>query len=145
MKAEDGFTMVELLIVLTVWSVLMACLIPIHHRTFDTIQTESVLKQLEDDVLLIQQLTMQNHLYHQIMFQPSKNQYILYDTKNKNAVSIRKLPKNWRMEMLTLDATIRFNSRGMITNPGTMRIFSPNHTYKVTFPFGISRLNIEKQ
>lgn len=144
-ESPQGFTFPEVVIVMMAWSVLSLTIISINHRTLDTIQSTDIIGQLHDDVLLTQQLTMQEHPYYQIMFRQSQNHYLVYDYKNKKMLCKRILPDNWRIEMLTLPATVRFNSKGLITKPGTMKIHSPSHAYKITFPFGASRITIEKQ
>lgn len=145
MTYRNGFTLSEVLIVVSAWSILIVCLTPLHLRTFLSLEASTFLDQLEEDVLLAQQLTVQDHPYYWLSFRQSSNDYVLYDTKDKETIYIREFPDAWRFEMMTLENPVRFNARGIIVKPGTMKVYSPFSTYKVTFPFGTSRLYIEKQ
>ncbi|MGI8316156.1 competence type IV pilus minor pilin ComGD [Halobacillus mangrovi] len=145
MTYKNGYTLTEVLIVLTAWSILIVCLIPLHLRTFLSVEASTFFDQLEEDVLLAQQLTVQDHPYYWMNFRQSSNDYVLYDAKDKETIFIREFPKDWRFDLMTLENPVRFNARGIIAKPGTMKVHSPSSTYKVIFPFGASRLYIEKQ
>ncbi|KHE70701.1 competence type IV pilus minor pilin ComGD [Halobacillus sp. BBL2006] len=145
MFPRNGFTLSEILIVLTAWSILLVCIIPLHVSTFRSVETSAVMDQLKDDIYLAQQLTVQDHPYYWLSFRLSSNDYVLYDAQDSETIFIRKFPKNWRFELMTLENPIRFNSRGIIAKPGTMKLYSPTDTYKLVFPFGSSRMNIEQQ
>ncbi|QAS54205.1 competence type IV pilus minor pilin ComGD [Halobacillus litoralis] len=140
-----GYTFTEMIIVLLCWSVLLSSIMPLHHRTSQQVQASLFIQQFQEDVLLIQQLTMQKHAYHMLLFEEETNEYKLYDAKNKENIFIRKLPDQWRIKMLTLKTVIQFNQRGMINQAGTMRIETPRTIYRITFPFGTSRVRIEKE
>ncbi|MGP4067743.1 competence type IV pilus minor pilin ComGD [Halobacillus sp. B29] len=143
-ESSKAFTISEVLIVLIFWSILLLSIVPLHHRTFQHIQSSHFMSQLKDDVLLTQQLTMQDHIYYMLLFRPNTNEYILYDQKNKTTIFQRSFPDNWRMQLLTLEATVRFNENGVVTKPGTMKIHTPHSIFKIVFPFGASRLAIEE-
>lgn len=144
MNNHKGYTLTEIMVVLFCWSVFLACIVPLHHHTYQSIQTKHTLKQFKEDVLLTQHLTMNDHIYYSLKFFQETPSYIIYDSKNKKTILNRKLPQEWGIQMLTLDQTIRFNQRGIIRKAGTMKISAPDQTFTVTFPFGASRLRIEK-
>ncbi|MGP4074394.1 competence type IV pilus minor pilin ComGD [Halobacillus sp. K22] len=141
---SKGYTISEVLIVLVFWSILLISIVPLHNRTFHHIQSSHFISQLKDDVLLTQQLTMQDHLYYKLFFRPNSNEYLLYDQKNNTTIFRRSLPENWRMQLLSLESTVRFNENGVVTKPGTMKIHTPQTIFKIVFPFGASRLTIEE-
>lgn len=141
---NQGFTLPETLLVIMVWMVLVLILSPLHHTTMESIESKQFFNQFESDLLLAQQLTMQKHDGYHILFRKSKNDYILYDRSVKQTVFVRTLPKDWSYQMNTMTSTIRFKRSGTIRHPGTMRFYTPEETYKVTFPFGTSRVKIDE-
>ncbi|MCA1009668.1 competence type IV pilus minor pilin ComGD [Halobacillus halophilus] len=143
-ESSKGYTISEVLIVLIFWSILLISIVPLHHRTFQHIQSSHFISQLKDDVLLTQHLTMQDHIYYMLLFRPNTNEYILYDQKNKTTIFKRSFPDSWSMQLLTLESTLRFNENGVVTKPGTMKIHTPYSIFKIVFPFGASRLTIEE-
>ncbi|SFJ21207.1 competence protein ComGD [Halobacillus dabanensis] len=142
--ANEGYTLSEMLIVLLLWSVLLACILPLHHRTYLNVQSSKTVQQFKEDVLLTQTLTMNDHIYYQLLFNEDSTEYILHDRKNRRNVFKRKLPKGWSINMLTLEPTVRFNQKGMIYQGGSMQFVAPNKTFTIVFPFGASRVRIEE-
>ncbi|WP_158290422.1 competence type IV pilus minor pilin ComGD [Halobacillus salinus] len=141
---NKGFTLPEVLVILTVWATLILIFSPLQHRMMDSLKTKQFFSQMESDLLLTQQLTMQKHEGYYLMFRKSKNDYILYDPVNKESLLQRTLPKDWRYQMNTMSSTIRFRRDGTIRQPGSMRFYAGNETYKVTFPFGTSRMRLDE-
>lgn len=141
---NKGYTLSEMLIVLLCWSVLIACILPIHHRTYQNIESSKIVQQLKEDVLLTQSLTMNDHIYYYLLFNQDSKEYVLYDMKNRRDVFKRKLPEEWGINMLTLNPTVRFNQKGMIHRGGSMHLVAPNKTFKIVFPFGASRVRIDE-
>ncbi|UOQ42533.1 type II secretion system GspH family protein [Halobacillus salinarum] len=140
-----GFTLAEMLIVLLIWSLLAAIVLPLQHQVFTKIETDQYLRQFKLDVLAAQQLTMQNHSYYWIMIREEKNDYYLYDYLHRNTVFHHHFPDNWKLQLTTLPAKIQFSAKGTIKNPGTMFISPPNQSYKVVFPFGRGRMKVIEQ
>ncbi|RWZ60088.1 prepilin-type N-terminal cleavage/methylation domain-containing protein [Halobacillus fulvus] len=144
-ERKNGFTLSEVLIVLSAWLLLLLILTPLHHSTYTALEDSYFLKQFESDVLLTQHYTMNDHPQYQLLFFKAANEYVLYNAKNQEAVFRRPLPSHWRYQMDTMQSKIQFNANGTIRNPGTMRWITPEATYRVVFPFGTSRFTIEKQ
>lgn len=140
---KSGFTLTEVLLVLVSWSIFILIISPIHNKVLSSIKDDQFLEQFESDLLLTQQLTMQDHGSYYLLFQKQSNDYTLYDGELNQTLFRRPLPKDWSYQMNTTRSPIRFNRNGTIRHPGTMRFYSPNRSYKVTFPFGISRATIE--
>ncbi|MFQ3542790.1 competence type IV pilus minor pilin ComGD [Halobacillus rhizosphaerae] len=141
----NGFSLAEVLLVLLAWSVLLLCIAPFHSQAVINMERKEYIRQLESDVLLAQQLTMENHPYYLLYIRPELKEYYLYDYKQKEVVYERKFPKNWRIDMLTLTSPIQFTADGTIKKPGTMLIYTKDQNYRVVFPFGKSRVNIIEQ
>ncbi|ELK46231.1 competence type IV pilus minor pilin ComGD [Halobacillus sp. ACCC02827] len=144
-NSQSGYTFTETVLVLLSWSILLLCIAPLHHHTLHHVQEKLFLQQFQEDVLLSQQLTQYKHPYFTLYFYETNNQYALYDSKEKRMVFQRTLPADWRINMLTLKPQVKFNQRGIIQSPGTMKFTSRDTSYKVTFPFGTSRVRIDEE
>ncbi|WP_051254690.1 MULTISPECIES: hypothetical protein [Halobacillus] len=123
---------------------LILCLTPVHRSTYEQVKAAQVLEQFKEDVYLIQHLSMNDHAYHSLRFNTSRRYYYIYDSLHRETITKTTLPEGWTIEMLTLPYNVYFNQQGVIRKAGTMRISSPDATYKITFPFGTSRMRIEK-
>ncbi|WP_237417007.1 competence type IV pilus minor pilin ComGD [Halobacillus litoralis] len=143
-QEHNGYTFTEMIIVLLCWSILLSCFIPLQYRTYQELEAKHTLQQLKEDLLLIQHLSMNEHVYYTLNFDQESGGYILYDTKERKPIFHRKLPEKWVMRLTTLHPTVRFNQKGIIQRAGTMYLYAPKKTYKVVFPFGSSRLRIEE-
>lgn len=103
-----------------------------------------VIEQFKEDVFLIQHLSMNNHAYHSLRFNADQGYYSIYDSLHRKTIVKTTLPEGWKIEMLTLPHVVYFNQQGTIRKAGTMRLSTRDVTYKITFPFGTSRMRIEE-
>ncbi len=145
LNKQSGYTLTEVLLVLTVFSISLILVIPLQNNVVRKIETQQYMEQFQEDILLAQQLTMTDHPNYWIMIRPAHRDYYLYDYKNKLTIYHRKFPDQWKINLQSLTSPIRFNAAGTLRNPGTMTIVSPYATYKITFPFGKSRVSIIEQ
>ncbi|MYL19761.1 competence protein ComG [Halobacillus litoralis] len=144
LQGNKGFTLSETLLVLLAWSVLILCLTPIHQSTYESVMETHVIEQFKEDVFLIQHLSMNNHAYHSLRFNADQGYYSIYDSLHRKTIVKTTLPEGWKIEMLTLPHVVYFNQQGTIRKAGTMRLSTLDVTYKITFPFGTSRMRIEE-
>ncbi|GGF08087.1 hypothetical protein GCM10010954_03180 [Halobacillus andaensis] len=142
---QKGYTLIEVILVLTAFTLLLLLFTPLQQRTVSKLETEHYLEQFEEDMLLAQQLTMADHPNYWIMVRPVQNDYYLYDYQNKETVYHRKFPHDWEVSLQSLTSPIRFNSSGTMQSPGTMTLKTGYTNYKITFPFGKSRVRIDEQ
>ncbi|MFG6148533.1 competence type IV pilus minor pilin ComGD [Halobacillus sp. B23F22_1] len=145
LDCQKGYTLVEVTLVLTAFTVLLLIFAPLQQRTVNKIENDHYLKQFEEDMLLAQQLTMSDHPNYWIMVRPLQNDYYLYDYQNKKTIYHRVFPHDWEVRLQSLTSPIRFNSTGTMQSPGTMAIKTHYTNYKITFPFGKSRVRIDEQ
>ncbi|MFD2925960.1 prepilin-type N-terminal cleavage/methylation domain-containing protein [Halobacillus naozhouensis] len=144
-QSQTGYTLSEVMIVLVAFSAILAVVVPFHHQVVATVKVTHYLEQIENDLLLAQQLTMQHHPHYWVMIRPDQRDYYLYDYANRKILLHRKFPKEWAIRLPTLEIPIQFNASGSIQNPGTMVLLTPKANYKLTFPFGKSRVTIHEQ
>ncbi|WP_173916158.1 competence protein ComG [Halobacillus sp. Marseille-Q1614] len=142
---DRGYTLSEVVLVLTMITTLLLLAAPTPVKIYKNTQTSLHLNQLKSDLLLAQQLTMQDHPNYWIMIRPASQDYYLYDYKKKEALFTRSFPSDWTIELQSLSMPLRFNSSGTLERPGTMKIVTSSTSYKITFPFGKSRVRIDEQ
>ncbi|UOR12322.1 competence type IV pilus minor pilin ComGD [Halobacillus amylolyticus] len=144
-KKQGGYTFTEVIIVLVAFSVLLMMAAPLHSEVVTSVKITHYIEQLENDLLLAQQLSMQHESHYWVMIRPENNDYYLYDYSSRKTVFHRKFPETWSIHLSTLQSPIRFNNSGTIQNPGTMILKTTESSYKITFPFGKSRVTIHEQ
>ncbi|WP_179134036.1 competence type IV pilus minor pilin ComGD [Halobacillus massiliensis] len=142
---NKGYTLSEVILVLTIFSIFLLLTAPLPAKLHSKTEADLYLEQLKSDLLLAQQLTMQDHPRYWIMIRPSSNEYYLYDGQARKSVFIRTFPPDWTIQLQSLSVPIRFNTAGTLERPGTMFISTSSNRYKITFPFGKSRVRIDEQ
>ncbi|MCP3030301.1 type II secretion system GspH family protein [Halobacillus sp. A1] len=145
MDNQKGYTLSEMIVVLTAISCLLLLFFPLQSSLAEEVKKRYFIEQFENDLLLAQQLTIQNHPNYWLMINSSSNHYYLYDSRNRETIFERYFPDNWSIQLQSLTTPIRFNSTGTLYNPGTMKITTPRKELKITFPFGKSRVKIVEQ
>ncbi|MFC7060617.1 competence type IV pilus minor pilin ComGD [Halobacillus seohaensis] len=141
----SGFTLSEVILVLALFTSLLLLFLPFHNNLFQEIEANNYMEQLENDLLLAQQLTIQDHPNYWMMIRPQSNDYYLYDYRQKKTLFTRTFPSSWKIQLQTLSTPVQFNSSGTLQNPGIMRITTPTKVFKITFSFGKSRVKIDEQ
>ncbi|TRM12700.1 type II secretion system protein [Lentibacillus cibarius] len=146
MNNKNGFTLVEMLFVLAVWSVLMLLIVPIPLPLLNEKTEEYFLETLEMDLLYTQSMSYNSRTNYMLMF-PDDRTYVIkqggYSTVDRPVVK-RKLPDGWKIQD-RLMSVISFNQKGTIRKPGTFAIKTSSSTYNIVCPLGKGRCYIEEQ
>ncbi|MEN2765995.1 competence type IV pilus minor pilin ComGD [Ornithinibacillus xuwenensis] len=137
---QKGFTLIESLVVLTIWLMILSLSVPLINSLYHKKTEEFFFNTLQYDILYVQSQAIGSNDYVRIILE--KQSYILVDSANQE--TIRKLPKGWSLDRRTLD-TISFNSNGAIRKAGTIQIQTNRTKYKIVFPLGKGRGYIVKQ
>lgn len=142
---EKGFTLVEMLMVLCVWSVLIGLTVSLSPSLFQSQKEKAFMKQFRADVLWAQQQTMTTREYFSVLFVPEENEYRIL--KNRfQILATRDLPEEWDVQFsYSLDRHIQFHASGLILQAGSLQIKTPRNTYKVVFPLGKARFYVQEQ
>ncbi|MBM7552303.1 competence type IV pilus minor pilin ComGD [Thalassobacillus pellis] len=143
-QPHNGFTLIEAILVLSIWSVLLLILIPVQHSIMEKKELKQFLHQLEDDVLLAQKLTMHDNRMYEFYILPSMDNYYLYDPLNQTKLLEARIPAHINLRLMTLRSPIRFSFDGTIKTPGIMEIRTDTTTYRIVFPFGKGRFYINE-
>lgn len=141
---QNGFTLLEALLVLSIVSVMSLVLItnivPIYHKKV----IEIFLDQFEKDMLLAQQYAIVHEEPVYILFNGDQFQYSL----EVNDLATPLLKRNYHPEISleggTLTNRVTYISNGSIQKSGAMYISYKNRKYKVIFYLGKGRIRIEE-
>ncbi|KGX89183.1 hypothetical protein N784_00525 [Pontibacillus litoralis JSM 072002] len=139
-----GFTLLELLAVLSIASLLLAISIPLSNHLQMKHEEKLFLKQFQADILFIQQQTMTTGIRHSLTF-VNDHTYKLYTyQQGQEIIGEVVLPSHMTVQTLTSSSTIQFNEKGTVLRPGTLYFHSPNTTYKAVFTIGKGRCYVTK-
>ncbi|MBP1950358.1 competence type IV pilus minor pilin ComGD [Virgibacillus litoralis] len=143
MRSKNGFTLIEVLFVLAIWSVILLISAPLHFSILEKQEEDKFMDTLEMDLLYMQSKSYGSRNYFRLTITDNKSYTI---AKNSNRVNLveRRIPKGWEIDYLNLPV-ISFNYRGTIIDPGSFMIQTKNNNYKVTCPLGKGRCYIVKQ
>lgn len=136
MKQGNGFTLLELLIVLSIWSVLLLIITPIIHTRIMTQQDEPFLDTLEFDFLYMQRLSTLTKDY--VSFRVRTDHYVITQGSGAKVILRRELPSGWKINMKSLTA-ISFDENGRVRQPYTITLTTNQSIYNIIFPLGKGR------
>lgn len=137
---EDGFTLIEMLMVLGIISTLVLLAFPLQFNVLKEQEEKQFLKTLASDVLYIQQRSTLTSGMNRITF--NENSYRI--TVDGGPSMNRAYPKGLTIDTRT-DRNITFNYNGNIKNPRTLYLVSSLNSYRMVFPFGKGRFYLERQ
>jgi competence protein ComGD len=141
-ETEEGFTLLEVLIVLIIWSILILLIVPINFSHLEKQQEKYFFETFAFDVLYTQNLSTTTKDYVQINLY--ENSYLIRRGYRGKIIVERELPSDWIIEEKLLQ-TISFDDKGRVRKPGNFVIRTKHKVYKVIFPFGKGRFHIVEQ
>lgn len=145
MNKKNGFTLLELLIVLSIWSIITALSVPILFNNLEKVEERQFLETFKHDVLYIQYLATSAVDRHVQIRVNNGNYEIIDGSINKSRPIIkREFPTDWEIDMRTVKR-ISFNENGTIRHAGTISIKTKHTNYSIVFPPGKGRCYIVEQ
>ncbi|MRX72614.1 prepilin-type N-terminal cleavage/methylation domain-containing protein [Bacillus lacus] len=145
MLLERAFTLIETLLVLSIFTVLLL-LTAIHIQPIiEQKKVDHFFEQLEEDILFAQQYAMVNSHSMILYYGPAQRDYRIVKSGLKSEEVIkRELHQNMEIIPLTLSNHIIFNSAGNINSSGALQVKYKKRTFKVTFYLGRGRFRVEE-
>lgn len=142
MNKEKGFTLLEVLIVLSIWSIIILLATPIIFGRIDEKQDEVFFEVLEFDLLYMQRVASMTKEY--VRFRMRGNQYVILKGREETVLLRRDLPPGVIIDMKSLSA-ISFDQNGRIRQPFTVMIKTDQSNYSLVFPLGKGRSYVVKK
>lgn len=142
MSKRNGFTLLEMLFVLSIISAILFISFPPLISTYEKWKVNHFLIVLDTDILYVQHKSMEEDEHVYIMFMA--NEYRITDANDNNKTIYRKYPQNFHANNFT-NLRVSFSRNGTVMNPNTFQFKQNNTYYKVVFPFGKGRHYVEGQ
>ncbi|WP_209123046.1 competence type IV pilus minor pilin ComGD [Alkalihalobacillus sp. BA299] len=142
--SKQGYTLIELLIVLTIISIVGSVTLIFLHSSYSSYERNQLVSQLENDLYYTQQLAISNGTPSVFYINTSKS---IYGVKQNNQL-IYEQPFNLNVTFergsLGID-DIKFLSNGNISKSGTLFMYVENQRYAIVFLLGKGRFYIEER
>lgn len=138
----NGFTLLEMLIVLGVWSVLLLLVTPLVYTGVQQQQEETFLETFEFDLLYMQRLSTLTKDY--VRFGLREDKYVILQGISDKPILERDIPPGWNINLRSLKA-ISFDQNGRVRKPITIFITTNHSKYNVIFPLGKGRAYVVKE
>ncbi|WP_106497155.1 competence type IV pilus minor pilin ComGD [Lentibacillus sp. Marseille-P4043] len=137
----NGFTLLEVIFILGIWSLLILLSLPIQFSLLDKQEAEQFFRTFESDLLYMQNMSFASDDNFRLSIDAENNRYTIYSRTNEKVIE-RTIPKEWKIDKRTLQKPISFNKLGTIRTPGTLEIITKKQEYKIIFPLGKGRYYI---
>lgn len=138
-RKESAFTIVELLIVLSILSILLVIGTTFHIKAYQNYQFNRWHQVFESDLLFMQQLSITSMGNIYMLIKPSSHMYEIRNGGLGEIVIKRPIPDEWEIKLHTLSMPLSFSTNGTIKQPGKFQIITATNRYDITFPFGKGR------
>lgn len=141
---QQGYTLVELLLVLTIISVVSSITLISLNSTYSSYERKVLLSQLENDLYYAQQLAISNGVHAFFYFNSERNCYGI--KQNNQIVYEQTINVDVSFERGSLGITdVRFLSNGNISKAGTLFMYVGSQRYMIVFHIGKGRFYIEER
>lgn len=138
---KNGFTLIEMLVVLGIVSILLLLSAPLTISTLEKQRDKQFLDVFKFDVLYIQNLASTTKEPITLTFY--KDRYEI-NKHHKKSFIVRQYPNGWELEERP-NNSIKFKQNGTFIKPRTFLIASKNTAYQIIFPLGKGRCYIVKK
>lgn len=142
---ESGFTLVELILVLSIVAIMSAIIIPVGEKLIRTTEEEDALRSLMITIHSMQSYAMANKAYTQLRFRKvgSRTEYIA-SIRGKEEFSRKQLPEGMYVLSSSNLKVIEFHGNGNIINFGTLVLGTKKDLIRITFQFQRGRMIISE-
>ncbi|MGY0692929.1 competence type IV pilus minor pilin ComGD [Virgibacillus sp. FSP13] len=138
---KNGFTLLEVIFILGIWSLLILLSLPIQFSLLDKQEAEQFFRTFESDLLYMQNMSFASKDNIRLSIDAENNRYTIFRHTNEKLIE-RNIPKEWQIDKRTLQKPISFNEFGTIRNPGRLKIITKKQEYEIIFPLGKGRYYI---
>lgn len=138
----NGFTLVEVLFVLVIWSVLILLVIPINSTYLENQEKNHFFETFAFDMLYAQNLATTT--IDRVELRLYEDHYKIGKGYAFEVLITRNIPSGWSIEP-RLMRVVSFTRKGRIREPGSFVINTKHQKYSIVFPFGKGRYHIVEQ
>lgn len=140
---KNGFTLIEMLVTLSILSILFLLTVPVQSELLGKQQEEQFIETLKQDVLFIQNQSSK-HTRDEMYIRFYDNHYSILSGVNKPFAE-RDYPADWTLVANNQTRLLRFVQSGTVLQPRTLVMYTPSEKLFIVFPLGKGRFYIEKE
>jgi competence protein ComGD len=145
MRKQSGFTLIEMLMVLTIVSVLTVVAFPEMRSLIEVKQINYFIAQFKDDMLYAQQYAMAHKTPVAIVFYHEEPTYRITEENTFGRILLhRSYSPKLQIKLTTLQSPLIFSPNGNINKSGTIFVTYGKQTYKIVFLLGKGRCYVQK-
>lgn len=139
-----GFTLIEMLLVLSAITVLMAVSLPFLNSAAEQKTEWYIITQLRDDLLYAQQYAMTQQTPVAVTFAENHPEYRIVEMKEGKTILKRSISRKWKFQLTTLTMPLLFLENGNVNKAGSLLLKGRGKTYKIVFLLGKGRFYVQK-
>ena len=143
MMKKNGFTLIEMLLTLSILSILFLLTIPVQSDLLTKQQEKQFIELLQQDVLFLQNQSSK-HRRDEMYIRFYDDYYSILSWINE-PYAHREYPAGWTLVANNQTRLIRFVQTGTILQPRTLVMYTPSEKIYIVFPLGKGRFYIEKE
>ena len=133
LMARDGFTLLELMIVLLVLQVLLGLTVPAMQHVYRAQQMNQFFEQLEEDLYYAKALAMSRQTSVRIQFAPDQTYHMM---QGMTVLESRKIPSFIEVDGALLEDRVTYTATGSVRKAGKLRILTEEKQYYMVFQIG---------
>lgn len=136
---QGGFTFLEMLLVLSIVSILSVVTYFNVAPLYEKQKVEQFLKQFSQDILYMQQLAINRRNHHILRWFPEKHMYSISESGKERSILLRKYEDDIQIDLNTFPNPMTYNASGNINKGGTIVLSYRKRTYEIVFQLGRGR------
>ena len=137
---KNGFTLIEMLVVLSVLSIIILLAVPLQFSSLTKQEENQFIELFMHDVLLIQNQASMNST--ESMFIRFHDDHYLIIQRRKQPFAKRNYPNGW--SFVGANRLLEFSESGSVLNPRVILMYSKEERIAFTFPLGKGRFYVER-
>ena len=142
---EAGFTLIELVFVLSIALILSAVIIPVGEKWIRTKAEEDALKSIIVTIQSLQSYSMANNVYTRLRFtKPGTQTIYVAEAPGKIEFSRKLLPEGMHISSLSNMKAVEFHANGDIINFGRLTFLSNQGSRTIVFQMQRGRMTISE-
>ncbi len=140
--AEQGFTLIESLLVLSIFLVISSIAVFYMKPQYESKESEAFLTQLKADLLFGQQYAISHQAEVTVTFSSDQHYYYMRTNFNSPTIIMRNYSKAITVSPGTLPLSFKFTPGGNVSKFGSLSIQCGNRYYQLTFLIGKGRFYV---
>ena len=136
---QEGFTLLEMLLVLFAISVLSMVTYYNVHSLYEKQKIEQFLRQFSNDILYMQQLAINRQKHYTLRWHKDRHMYYIGESSTDLSIIKREYDSDIQLDLNTFPNPMTYNPSGNINRGGTILLSYRSYKYEIVFQLGRGR------